>query len=357
MRSKGPAGVRGVAAWLPLWAALGLLPAGPVRAQDAAPASEGHLLVLNKNDDTLMVFDVPSYEKLATIPVGKEPHEVAATPDGRKAYVSNMKDKSVSVVDLKAGRVLRTLRPDRLDAPHGLVVTPDGRHLLVTSEGSRRLFVVDVSRDVVLRSVTTTQARPHMAVTLAGGKKACVTNVDSDSVTFLRIPELRVIRHMPVGDGPEGIAVTPNERWIVVALQGSDQVAILDAGSGAVLARLPTGRTPIRVGVTPNSFTALVPNRGSDDVTILDVLARRVKTTVRVGRRPGGVVTDLKGARAFICNNDSNTVSVLSTSSLEVTRTIPVGAHPDGIAFVPSRNEGRGAGPRSRTPGSSLRSP
>lgn len=351
MISKKRSWVAGMKTWIPLCAALALVAGGAVAAQDAAPPSEGHLLVLNKTDNTLMVIDVPSYEKLATIPVGREPHEVAATPDGRKAYVSNVKDKSVSVVDLVARRVTRTLRPDRLDVPHGLAVTPDGRHLVMTSEGSRRLFLVDVARDVVLRSVTTTQARPHMAVTLAGGKKACVTNVGSDSVTFLRLPELRILKNVMVGKGPEGIAVTPNGRWIVVALQDSDQVAILDAGSGAVLARLPTGRTPIRVGVTPNSFTALVPNRGSDDVTVLDVLARRVKTTVRVGKRPGGVVTDLKGTRAFVCNNESNTVSVLSTSSLEVTRTIPVGAQPDGIAYVPSPGAGRGARPRTRASG------
>ncbi len=329
-------------------AVLACLPGGGFPAQDEAIRSEGRLLVLNKHDDTLMVFDVPSYEKLATIPVGREPHEVAATPDGRKAYTSNVRDKSLSVVDLKAARVSRTLRPDRLDFPHGLAVTPDGRHLIATSEGSRRLFLIDVAKDVVLRSVTTTQSRAHMAVALAGGKRACVTNVGSDSVSLLRIPELRITKNVPVGNEPEGIAATPNGRWIVVALQGSDQAAILDAGSGAVLARLPTGRTPIRVSVTPNSFTALVPNRGSDDVTVLDVLARRVKSTVRVGRRPGGVVTDAAGARAYVCNNDSNTVSVLSIPGLEVTRTIPVGAHPDGIAFVPRREDARKARPRSR---------
>ncbi len=341
----------GVVAVPALIAGLAWLQAVPVLAQVEETPSEGRLLVLNKHDNTLMIFDVPSYEKLATIPVGREPHEVVATPDGRKAYVSNVRDKSISVVDLKAGRVSRTLRPDRLDFPHGLAVTPNGRHLVATSEGSRRLFLIDVIRDVVLRTLTTTQARAHMAVVLAGGKRACVTNVGSDSVTLLRIPELRIIRHVPVGDGPEGIAATPNDRWVVVALQGSDQVAILDAGSGAILARLPTGKTPIRVAVTPNSFTALVSNRGSDDVTVLDVLARKVKTTVRVGRRPGGVVTDAAGTRAYVCNNDSNTVSVISIPGLEVARTIPVGADPDGIAFVPRREDTRKAPPRTRPSG------
>jgi YVTN family beta-propeller protein len=307
----------------------------PAAQDPGAIPSEGRLLVLSKGEDSLMVLDVPSYKRLAIIPVGKEPHEVVATPDGRKAYVSNARDKTVSVVDLAALRVARTLRSDRFDSPHGLAMTSDGRYLLLTSEGSRRLFLIDAARDVVLRSVTTTQARAHMVVVLKGGKKAFVANVDSDSVTLVRLPDLRIVKHVPVGDGPEGIAATPNGKWVLTALQKTDQIAILDAGSGAVLARMPTGQTPIRLAVTPNSFTALVTNRASNDVTVLDVLARRVKTTVPVGRRPGGVTTDASGSRAYVCNSDSNTVSVISIPGFEVAQTIPVGAQPDGIAFVP----------------------
>jgi len=321
-----------------LLAALFVLPgiAGSVaRAQEPEPLPEGRLLVLSKAENSLLVLEVPSYKRLAVIPVGSEPHEVVATPDGRKAYVSNVRDKTLSVVDLDSLKVARTVRSDRLDSPHGLAVTPDGRHLLVTSEGSHRFFLIDVARDVVLRSITTNQARDHMVVILDGGRKAFAANVDSDTVTLLKLPELRILRHIPVGDGPEGIDVTSNGKWVLVALQRTDQVAILDAGSGAVLARLPTGRTPIRIAVTPNSFTALVTNRASNDVTVLDVLARRVKKTVGVGGRPGGVTTNATGSRAYVCNGDSNTVSVISLPGFEVTDTLPVGAQPDGIAFVP----------------------
>lgn len=312
----------------------------PAAAEDpGAPPVEGRLLVLNKHDNSLMMIEVPSYRTLATIPVGREPHEVAATPDGRKAYVTNVKDRTVSVVDLEGRRVARTIKSDRFDFPHGVDTTPDGRHVVVTSEGSRRFFLIDATRDVILRSLTTTQARAHMVAVLAGGRRAYAANIDSDTVTILRLPDLRVVRHLPVGDGPEGIGAAPNGKWVLVALQRADQVAILDAGGGSVLARLPAGRTPIRVAVTPNSFTALVTNRASNDVTVLDVLARRVKATVRVGQRPGGVTTNAAGTRAYVCNNGSNTVSVISIPGFEVVHTLPVGAHPDGIDFVPRRDE------------------
>jgi YVTN family beta-propeller protein len=299
------------------------------------PESEGRLLVLNKRDNNLMVFDVPSYRLLATVAVGEEPHEVAATPDGRKAYVANARGRSISVVDLRGYKVARTIRSESLSSPHGLQVTPDGRHLLVTSEGSGRLFLIDTARDVIQRSVTTSQKRAHMVTILKGGRRAYVANVASDSLTVLTLPDLRIVKNFKVGQGPEGIAASANGRWIVTALQETDQVAIVDVAGNEVVARLPTGRTPIRVAITPNSFTALIANRASDDVSVIDLLGRRVKTTVGVGRRPGGLVTDARGSRAYVCNNGSNTVSVVSISGSQVMDQIPVGAEPDGIAFVP----------------------
>src|SRR5437867_1252955 len=181
------------------WPVLLLLVATMASAVASAQApdqpTEGRLLVVNRHDNTLMIFDVPSYTLQATIPVGKEPHEVVATPDGRKAYVTNARDKTVSVVDLGRARVVRTLRPETFDTPNGLAMTPDGRHLILTSEGTRRFFLVDASRDTVLRSLTTTQTRAHMVV--VEGSRAFVANAGSDSVTILKIPELRIVRNVP----------------------------------------------------------------------------------------------------------------------------------------------------------------
>lgn len=341
MRSRTFAIGRFVAALLPA-----LLAGGTPSAVRTAPPeadlspelpSEGRLLVLNKKDATLIVLGVPSYQTLATIAVGAEPHEVIATPDGRKAYTANVGDKSVSVVDLRTYKMLRTIHSPALDYPHGLGLTSDGRRLLLTSEGSRRLVLIDTGRDVILKSVTTNQEGSHMVAVLKGDRRAFVANRKSGSVSEVGVPDLKIARTLKVGAGPEGIATTPNGRWLLVALQGSDQVVILDSGTREPVARLSTGATPIRIAVSPNSFTALISDRASDDVTVIDLLARRVKTTVRVGRSPGGLVTNAAGTRAFVCNNGSNSVSVLSVPGYEVVQTIPVGAGPDGIAFVPDR--------------------
>ena len=327
-------------------------PVRPLRAGDAvaaeAPASEGHLLVLNKGENTLMIFDVPSHRLLSKVAVGEEPHEVVPAPDGRKAYVSNVRGRSVSVVDLERYRVLKTITSENLEYPHGMAVTPDGRWLLLTSEGSRRLVLIDARRDVIARTLTVSQKGSHMVALVDQGKRAFVTNRESDSVSLVGLPDLKVRRTIRLGPGPEGIAAAPNGRLVVIALQGSGQVALLDSASQEILARLPAGQTPIRVAFAPRSFTAFVSNRGSDDVTVLDLLSRRVKATVRVGRRPGGIVTNAAGTRAYVCNNDSASVSVITVPGFEVKEEIKAGAGPDGVAFVPARP---GAGRGSRRPG------
>jgi YVTN family beta-propeller protein len=307
----------------------------------AASDSEGYLLVLNKQDDTLMIFDEPSHKNIATIPVGHEPHEVAATPDGRKAFVSNVGDDTVSVVDLVRRRVATTIRADHMDNPHGLAVTPDGRTLLVTSEASQRLFVVDARRDVVERTVTTNQRGSHLIALEPKGQRAWIANRGSDSLSLYQIPGLRLVRTLKVGAGPEGIAASPNGRFIVAALQGAGQVAVVDTGKSEVITRLPAGQVPIRVLFPSRSPLAVVSNRMSDDVTFIDVAARQLIGTVTVGRRPGGMAVNGRGTRLYVANNDSNSVSIVSVAGREVTGSIPVGRGPDGLAFVPVGSEGQ----------------
>ncbi len=313
------------------------LPGSGLLAAVEEPASEGRLLVLNKGDNTLMVFDVPSNRLLATVAVGEEPHEVIATPDGRKAYVSNARGRSVSVIDLGAYKTVRTIRSPALDFPHGMGLSPDGRWLLLTSEGSHRLVLIDATRDVITRTLTTTQNGAHMVAMVDRGRRAYVANRGSDTVSLISLPDLKVRRNIKVGRGPEGIAAAPNGRLVAVGLQGSGQVALLDTGSQEIVARLPVGQTPIRVAFAGRSFTVVVSNRDSNDITVLDLLSRHVTATVRVGRRPGGVTVNPSGSRAYVCNNDSNSVSVVTLPGFEVKQEIKAGTQPDGIAFLPLR--------------------
>lgn len=105
----------------------------------------GRLLSANQGTEadpgtTLSVIDTGTFTETARIEVGSGPHGVVADEDGERAWVTNVYDDSVSIVDLVTGSVLRTVPVG--DAPNGITLTPAaGRvpvqvHLAVPTPGS-----------------------------------------------------------------------------------------------------------------------------------------------------------------------------------------------------------------------------
>lgn len=89
--------------------------------------STGLLLVANQGDDaapgsTLSVLDARTLEPVREVTVGAGPHGVVSDPRGRTAWVTNLYDDTVSVVDLASGRVTATVPVG--DQPNGVSFSP-----------------------------------------------------------------------------------------------------------------------------------------------------------------------------------------------------------------------------------------
>lgn len=55
------------------------------------------------------MIDARTFQVIATVPVGRAPHGVSLSPDGRLLFVANSGPGSVSVLDTGSLRVIRTL--------------------------------------------------------------------------------------------------------------------------------------------------------------------------------------------------------------------------------------------------------
>ena len=67
----------------------------------------------------------------ALIPVGSEPYGVAVTPDGKRVYVANYDNATVSVIDTAINWVTATIPV--VGGPDGVAVTPDGLKVYVAT--------------------------------------------------------------------------------------------------------------------------------------------------------------------------------------------------------------------------------
>jgi DNA-binding beta-propeller fold protein YncE len=142
---------------------------GALAEETPSPA----LLVLNKGHrgstrpSELAIVDPGSGRVVALIPTGIESHEVAASPDGRLAVVTNTGPYSdpghtLSVIDLKAQKEVHRVDLGPLPNPHG-IVWHDGKFYF-TAEGARLIARYDPAKDLVDWMMGIGQNSIHMLV-------------------------------------------------------------------------------------------------------------------------------------------------------------------------------------------------
>jgi len=81
----------------------------------------------------VLFVDLPRRRVTRTVDIGLNPLDSVMTPDGRLLFTADWGSRSISVVDLGAGRLIDTL-PLGLAAARSLTMRPDGRHVYLALE-------------------------------------------------------------------------------------------------------------------------------------------------------------------------------------------------------------------------------
>src|SRR5512144_2147947 len=153
----------------------------PADAQaDRRPS--GTVIVSNMNDNTATVLDAATGRVLATLPTGEGPHEVAISHDGRWALVSNYgvrgkPGNSITVIDIGRLAVARTIELHDDQRPHGMTFLPGDSSAAVTSETSKSVIIVDVRSGAVVKRLATNGRATHMLALSAKGDRIVTGNI------------------------------------------------------------------------------------------------------------------------------------------------------------------------------------
>ena len=91
--------------------------------------------------DASLVVDTETRRKVAEISIGRQPHDVTFSSDGRNALVTNRMDDTLSVIDV-ASREVRATVPVG-DEPHGLLLDGSGDFLYVLNSGQDSISMLD----------------------------------------------------------------------------------------------------------------------------------------------------------------------------------------------------------------------
>ncbi len=248
-----------------------------------------HLLALDLAHFRLVIMDTASKQILSSLPVGRMPFGLALSPDGKRAYVSNVGMFQYSLVP---GYDPKNPRETGLDFPAFGFPSPEAEKGVVV-EGkqipglgdpnvpeSNSVFVIDIhdpAQASVVAKVRTGIPVGEKSIggsspgdVVAGKKEVFVSNAAQDSITILDARTTRVKKTVVLepaqsvkglrGVLPFGMALSPDEKRLYVACSGINAVAVLDAHKGSVLGYFPTAWFPARVAISRNNKYLFVVN-------------------------------------------------------------------------------------------------
>jgi YVTN family beta-propeller protein len=334
---------------------------GPAFAQSTPQRS---LLALSKHDHTLAIVDPSTLKVVARLPVGPDPHEVIASSDGTRAYVSiygGGRYHALSVLDLVAQKALPDIDTGGLNGPHGLDFV--GGKVWLTAEGAKAVARFNPATNTIDWIMGTGQNRTHMLYVTSDEKKIYTTNVSSATVSIL---EQVVVPPMgpppgagpptgsppqppvgaaprtdwnqtviPVGKGDEGFDVSPDGRelWTANAQDGS--LSIIDLSSKKVTATIDAKIfASNRLKFTPDGKFVFITSLRDGNLAVYDAGSRKEYRRVHIGDGASGLLMDPVGNRAFVACTPNNYVAAVDLKTLEVTGHIDVGGEPDGLAWA-----------------------
>ena len=273
-------------------------------------------------------------------------HEVAASPDGRFAYVPIYGNSGVGlpgtdgrnmvVIDVAAGKVVGNVDFGHGVRPHLPVWGPDGL-LYVTTELDRTVTIVDPKTLKIVGTVPTDQPESHMLAISHDGRRGYTANVGPGTVSVLDLQARKTIAIVPISKSTQRISISMDDRLVFTADQTKPQLAVIDTATNQVKTWIPLPGIGYGSAPTGDGKWLLVALPAASKVAVIDLTAMKVAQTIDVPPAPQAVVLRPDGKVAYVSCDQSDQVAEIDTSTWKVTHLIHTGKHADGMAWAAAK--------------------
>ncbi|OAB88833.1 hypothetical protein AWH69_03395 [Janibacter melonis] len=241
------------------------------------------------------------------------PVEVAFSPDGRTAWVSQY-------------------------SMYGKGFAPEGADSCTSGAGisNSYLYELDTSTFEVRRVVEVGAVPKYVAVT-PDGRSVLVSNWCSMDLTVVDAAKGTVTRTIPTGgQHPRGIAVSPDSTTAYVAIMGSDRTVAVDLAKGSVRTLAETGDKPRHVVISPEGDYLYVTNSGAATVSKVEVSSGKVVAEAKTAADPRSTAISPDGAALYVVEYGAARVSKILTADMELVDSEPTDGLPIGVTYEPT---------------------
>jgi DNA-binding beta-propeller fold protein YncE len=292
-----------------------------------AARANGIAFIVNSAGASISVVDMATLKEVRRIPVLREPHHVALSPDGKSLLIGDTGGNEMLFLDPSTGALQKRMP---VADPYQLGFSPDGKLLVVNGLLRNQVDVYDAATMKLLKRFPVVATPSHLAYA-PDSSAVYVSLQDSNRLIALDLRNMTVLWDQPVGKTPAGVLWHNGK--ILVADMGTDHLAEVDPKDGKVLAEIPTGMGAHNLFVSPDGKIVWVNNRAGGTTVSLDATTLKLMRTYKI---PGGPddIDFAPGGKLWITRRWAEKVAVLDPATGEY-ETVKVGRSPHGLFLNP----------------------
>jgi YVTN family beta-propeller protein len=287
--------------------------------------------------------------------VGNFPLAVAIAPGGARValLLNGWRQQGVQIVDRKSGAVVQTL--PQMSAFIGLTFSTDGKTLYASGGNDDSIFVyrwngseatADGKIDLVDRPKPGAKAKdgtqyPAGVATSRDGRFLYVAENLSDTLAVVDLSTRRVVQRLQTDRYPYTV-VADGRGDFYVSAWGDNTVNRFRANANGTLrrtARILVGRHPSAMVIRGTRL--YVASASTDSISVVDTATSKVVRTLndpppagpREGSTPNALAFSRDGSRLFVAEADNNAVAVFDVATGKLLGRIPVEWYPSALAL------------------------
>jgi DNA-binding beta-propeller fold protein YncE len=295
----------------------------------------------------MSIVDPGSTRQVAVIAEGTPTmhgHEVAASPDGRTAYVPiygnvgvgkpGLDGHEMLIIDLPSRKIVGRIDFGHGVRPHEPVYDPARNLLYVTTELDHAVAVIDPKTLKIVGSVPTGQPESHMLILSHDGRRGYTANVGLGTVSVLDLVGKKTVAVIPISKETQRIAISNDDRWVFTSDQTKPRLAVIDTATNKVKSWVPLPGTGYGAAPTPDGRFLLVAVPPTNQVAVVDLASMQVVRNIDVPASPQEVLVRPDGKVAYVSCNTSGKVAAIDLTQWKVQNLIIAGKFADGLAWA-----------------------
>jgi len=273
---------------------------------------------------TMTVYDAGTLKLVETIP-----DEISAGEFHIKGHGATIQGAPVEAAAMPDGRFMYVSQYSMFGAGY-----TEGQDVCTPGDGTDKSYVYRVPlATLAVDKVIPVGAVPKYLAVTPDQKYLLVSNWCSYSLSVVDIHTSKPIEDVPLGPYPRGIAVSPDSKTAYVAVMGGYDIAEVDLRGFSVSWIRGVGSGPRHLCMAPDGKYLYATLNNEGNVAKIDPKTREVVDKVATGAQPRSMAIAPDGKSLFVVNYDSSTMSMVRTSDMKVVDTVSTNALPIGITY------------------------